>query len=749
MSIQGADAEARTDERGGAPPAAGPAGPAGGGEPAAGILGGPDGGSPARSRRGGVTILSKLLAMLLGVSLLSALVAGWVGYRNGTDSLRTAAYERLVGIRESRAREITRYFEQLRSAVILDSKGVAVQALPAFTEGFEELADGTPAPGDTATVRDYYEQSFVPSLEQRSGNEVDPEALLPRTPQETYLQARYTAASDDWDERLAMDDAGDGSAWSAAHVEYHDYFRESVSQLGVDDALLIDPDGNVVYSAYKGVDLGTNVRTGPYAGGALEQVFDQAVRATSADAMFLADLDRYTPDLGAPTGFAASPVGADGETLGVLVYQIPLDQIDALMTAGGDWAGTGLGETGETYLVGPDRTMRSVARGLLEDPEAFREAVIANGTPEDVADREVAVGGSVLLQPVESVAADRALRGDTGTGVNTDYRGVSTLAAWTPLDIDGVQWALVAEVDTREAFAPVADLTRNLVLSVALLVLLVSLASLVLAQVFLRPVRRLLAGVREVAGGNLDARVDEGGRDEFGELAAAFNDMGRSLRSKAELLEEQQAENERMLLSLMPEDVAQRYREGDEAIADEHADVTVVYADLVGLDDFTRSLGSDEDIGYVNALVRAFDEAAERLGMERVRTLRSGYLASCGLVVPRVDSTRRALEFAREMRAAVDAFDAQHEAGLALRAGIHTGTVTSGLVGEQSMVYDLWGDAVNLAYSLRRATGGPGIFVSGDVYDRLRDAYTFRDVGQVDAEQGRETVWELVEADRD
>ncbi|MFD7021148.1 adenylate/guanylate cyclase domain-containing protein [Promicromonospora sukumoe] len=704
--------------------------------------------APPDRRRAGISILSKLLAMLLGVSLLSALVAGIVGYRNGTDSLRAAAIERMVEVRESRAREIEAYMDGLRHTIILDSRGIAAQAIPELHDAFREL-DAEPVPAsEQAAVREYYEQTFVPELEGRQGGEADVGALLPTSDAAWHLQASYTAADADWDARLATDDAGDGSAWSAAHARYHDFFRETVEQKGYEDILLLDDEGNVVYSAYKGVDLGTNVLTGPHAGGALQDVFEQAERATSVDTMAISDLDRYTPSEGRPTMFAASPVGSGGQTTGVLVYQVPMDEIDGIMTSGGAWEKTGLGRTGETYLVGPDHLMRSVSRGLLEDPEEYRDQVVANGTPRETADRQLAVTGSVLLQPVESYAVDESLRGRSGTGVSTDYRGHETLGAWMPLDIPGLQWVLVAELDTSEAFEPVRDFTRNLLISVAVLVLLVSLASLLLAQVFVRPVRHLVSGVREVAAGNLDARVAATSRDEFGELAGAFNDMARSLRTKADLLDERQGEYERLLHTLMPEAVARRYQDGEETIAESHSDVTVVYAEVVGLDDLTRDMSSDEELETVNLLVRGFDEAAERLGVEKVRTLRSGYLASCGLVVPRVDSARRSVEFVREMQRVVAAFDAQHDAALRLRAGLDTGTVTSGLVGRQNVVYDLWGDAVNLAFSLPRASDRPGVFVSAAVHDRLRDQYSFREAGTVESRTGAEPVWELEEDSR-
>jgi class 3 adenylate cyclase len=109
----------------------------------------------------------------------------------------------------------------------------------------------------------------------------------------------------------------------------------------------------------------------------------------------------------------------------------------------------------------------------------------------------------------------------------------------------------------------------------------------------------------------------------------------------------------------------------------------------------THELASDQLLVIVNKLTRQFDAAAENLGVEQVRTVHDGYLASCGLSVPRLDNIRRTVDFALEMQRTVDRFNAETGRDLRLRSGIDTGTVTSGLVGRSSLAYDMWGSAVS------------------------------------------------------
>jgi class 3 adenylate cyclase len=349
------------------------------------------------------------------------------------------------------------------------------------------------------------------------------------------------------------------------------------------------------------------------------------------------------------------------------------------------------------------------------------------------------------VQPVANEATRRAQRGQVGTIVEEDYLGRRTLTAYAPVDLHGLNWSIIAKIDAREAFAPVLSFTRTLVLWTAVIIFLVSLAAMLLARLFVRPIRRLEAGAQRISSGDYQVALPVESRDEFGDLTTAFNGMSRNLAIKEELLAEQRRENDRLLLSLMPEPVIARYREGEETIAQDHRDVTVIFADLVGIDELTDELSSDELLVNVNRLTRQFDAAAEDLGVEQVRTLHNGYLASCGLSVPRLDNVRRAVDFAIEMQRTVDRFNAETGYDLKLRAGIDTGTVTSGLVGRSTLAYDMWGSAVNLAHQVQSGSPQPGIYVSSAVYDVMRDSRAFTSAGVVTVDDEEQPIWRLTE----
>ncbi|MCU1406303.1 MAG: hypothetical protein JWQ43_2606 [Glaciihabitans sp.] len=701
--------------------------------------------SPPRGRRlPGAGVQTKLLIMLLCVSLLSAGIVGAIGFLNGRDSLREAAFNQLTTIRELRTEEIEATFANIQRGVTLDSRTKdSVDASLDFNLGFEQLRTTDIDAGLEADVLSYYEDTFVPALEQRSGQDFEAEALMPNTDAGRYLQAQYTVNSANFDEAIARDDAGDGSSWSAAHAEHHPYLRGLVEQLGYEDVLLLNTTGDVVYSAYKGVDLGVNILAAPYTDTGLSNAYRDVLRTNTVDALATSDFERYVPSLNVPTAWITSPVGTAGAITGVLAVQIPIETINATMTGNEAWSDQGLGRTGEVYLAGPDETMRSVSRQLVQAPEDYAEAAVSGGTPPDIAERVVAINGTVLVQPVHTIPVQSALVGESGISVSQNYLGVDTLAAYAPLDVDGLQWVIVASLDTDEAFAPVTEFTRVLALSTAAIVFLVTLLSLLLAQVFTRPIGRLVSAVNRVTAGERDVQVETGSRDEFDHLGATFNDMSRSLQVKADLLDEQLAENERLLLTLMPQTVADRYRQGDETIAADHADVTVIYGDIVGFDEYAADVASDTALALLNAIVTSFDEAALRLGIEPVRTTKQGYLASCGLLVPRTDSARRSVDFAIEMERILERIGSQRGVALSLRAGIDSGTVTSGLIGRSTVVYDMWGEAVSLAYRLQGGGAGSGVFVTQRVVDRLPDTVGSSLSSTVDTKQGSQAVWKI------
>ena len=627
-----------------------------------------------------ISIQSKLLVMLLVTSILSAAVVGSIGYQSGRSSLRAAVFDRLTEIRASQSRQLESKYQDLQDSLIVYTRGATTtEAIEAFTAGFDQLNDCDDQPGAMAVDRRLLQQP-VRKVRSRSrpATASTSTRCCRRRMRRNTCRRTTPLPFDDWDKAIRFDDARDGSAWSAANARFNDFFREIVLRFEFEDALLLDTRGNVVYTAYKGVDLGTNILTGPYREGGLRDAYQKAMASNAVDYVGVTDFGDYQP-ADEPTAWMVSPVGPQGRVEGVLALQFPISKINRLMTADRQWEAAGMGKTGETFLVGPDGLMRSDSRLFLENPEEFKRDVVDAGTPPErcrgfdpPGRHHAGAAGGDRGDPAGPARPER----HHDRGRLPRPRDAAGVRAGKPA---GLNWSIIAKIDTAEAFAPVAAFTRTLVLSTAVIIFVVCLAAMLLARLFVRPIRRLEAGAQQISSGDYHVTLPVQSRDEFGDLTVAFNDMSRNLAIKEELLAEQRRENDRLLLSLMPEPVVQRYREGEETIAQDHQNVTVIFADIVGLDELAAELSSDELLAIVNKLTRQFDAAAENLGVEQVRTLHNGYLASCGMSVPRLDNVRRTVDFAIEMQRIVDRFNTETGNDLKLRAGIDTGTVTSGL----------------------------------------------------------------------
>jgi class 3 adenylate cyclase len=350
----------------------------------------------------------------------------------------------------------------------------------------------------------------------------------------------------------------------------------------------------------------------------------------------------------------------------------------------------------------------------------------------------------VLHQRIDTRATRAALAGVEGTGEIIGYRGVPTLASWGPLAISGVKWALVAKIDSAEAFAPIDRLRRDLMVVGGLTLLVVAATAAWLARALLGPLRELTAGVKRFAAGDYGASVPVRTEDEIGQLCSAFNSMVEDLRQKNTEIQNKNRENEELLLNVLPAPIANRLRSGEDRIADGFAEVTVAFADLVGFTELTSGMPPQDVVTMLNGLFTRFDGAAHDLGIEKIKTVGDAYMAVCGLPVPVDNHAERMVRMAIRMVHITREHALEHNASLKLRVGINTGPVVAGVIGKSKYIYDLWGDTVNLA-SRMEAGGLPDfIQVTRPVYDQLKDLFVFEPRGAIDVKgKGKVEAWLL------
>jgi class 3 adenylate cyclase len=337
-----------------------------------------------------------------------------------------------------------------------------------------------------------------------------------------------------------------------------------------------------------------------------------------------------------------------------------------------------------------------------------------------------------------------ALFGKQGTQVIDDYRHTPVLSSYSPLDIDGLRWVILAEMDVSEAYASIYSFEKRIVIGATLIIALITVVAMWLTAIFVRPIKKLIASARLVGDGESDAVVKSGSEDEFGDLAKSFNQTIGRLRAETQLIQQKNRENEPLVLNIFSPAIAKRLKQGDRVIADQISHVSVLFSDLHGFTKLSQTMSAPEVIDLLDELVTAFDEMTEKYGLEKIKTIGDGYMAVCGLSMPRLDHDKRTVDFALEMLAFVHRFNYEKGWDLDVEIGINSGDVVAGVIGKNKLLYDVWGETVNIANRLKSACPPGSIFVSEDIYDRLHDLYDLEFVGEIQ-ESGKEKLvaWKI------
>ncbi len=401
-----------------------------------------------------------------------------------------------------------------------------------------------------------------------AGVDLDAADLVPSSAAGRYLQQQYIADNPNgFDERDRLDDAGDGSGYSAAHAEHHPLLRALMENAGMSDLLLVDADsGDVVYSTKKRIDLGTNGFNGPYSvdvdgqPAGLGAVIDRLSSVAVGDAV-ISDSVFYVPTAGDPVFFLAAAVRSGSDVIGAVVTEVPVEALTALMTANQDWELLGLGDTGESYIVGPDQTLRSNSRAWFEDPDDYLRRHLDRYGDQDATDLIETVGSPVLLQPVDNAAVTAALEGDEFIGTVTNYLGTETLAASGPAQVDGVDWAVVVEFDESESDSALDCLLRGILLVLAILLPTIAVVGVFLARILTRPAERLVKSAARIADGDLDTDVEDLGRNELGDLGRQLEGVARQLESGEQAIVDEEQHINDMLIALLPARLVDRVRQ--------------------------------------------------------------------------------------------------------------------------------------------------------------------------------------------
>ncbi|MDX1982160.1 MAG: HAMP domain-containing protein [Bryobacteraceae bacterium] len=465
---------------------------------------------------------SKLQAAFVLLGLAAIGVTGWEAWAGAESALRAATYDRLAAVRETKSRQIERYFQDVSShttALAADESTIA--ALESFAAGWKEL-DGS---GRPAELRAYYE-SRIGARMREAGD--DAGAWFPADGRQQTLQFHYLAANphEVGAKDLLLSAPGAG-LYGRTHERYHPTLHRYQSAFGFYDIFLIDAGGRILYTVMKEIDLGADLSAEPYRSTGLGRAYRRAAALANSESSVIEDYTPYPASYFAPALFVAAPVFRAGARIGVLAIQISVNEVNRVMTGDGNWSKEGLGATGQSYIVGGDGRLRSDVRIELEHPDEYLAQLGRWGVSKRDVDRIRRYRTAILNLPVSAELATRSR--EDGTEAGTDFLGVPVLRSHRPLIVPGVQWSVIVEIEAQEALGPVRGLRRRVLVMGLLIAAGFFLAATLLANSVTRPVLALAEAARRLGGRDFGARIEVESQDEIGELAASFNRMAEDL----------------------------------------------------------------------------------------------------------------------------------------------------------------------------------------------------------------------------
>ena len=457
-------------------------------------------------------VWKKLVTAFLLVGLVPMTVISIDALMTSDNTITEQVSNQLSSVRTLKANEVQRYFERVRKQMhTLTVNPVVVDAAAKLAQAYKEFINDSNLSSAALSRRKesvigYYETQFGEQFRSINNSNADLKSMHSGLDDTSWaLQYEYISNnSNALGEKHLLTDTGDGSTYSQVHKALHPMLRDFLETFGYYDIFLADPEtGDIIYSVFKELDYTTSLIDGPYAQTSIGTAFRDALNINESGQAALADFKTYLPSYNAPASFIAAPVFNNGKRSAILIFQMPIEDINAIMGER-----SGMGETGESYLVGGDFLMRSDS--FLE-PE-FHNVVSSFKNPDKGSARTTAV--------------EKALAGNTGSEIITDYNGNPVLSAYMPLDLGGFTWAVLAEQDVAEAFAPAYSLRNKIIAVGVVCALLVAGLAYMFAMRLSDPITRVMNAISATAEtGAFNHLVKYQNKDEIGRMAQAFDQL--------------------------------------------------------------------------------------------------------------------------------------------------------------------------------------------------------------------------------
>ncbi|MEM8811051.1 MAG: methyl-accepting chemotaxis protein [Pseudomonadota bacterium] len=401
-----------------------------------------------------VLVVCAAATLGIGVSL--------IGYQMASDLATRNIQERLDSVARSQTARIKDYFGSIEKDLhVLATDPAIIDATHAFSDAWQSMNAAGADPTKTLQA-----------------------AYITENPHPTGQKDELNRAAAD-------------NRYNELHGKYHPWLRGLLRKHGYYDVFIFDVAGNLIYTVFKELDYATNLNTGEWRDTDLGNAFRAALNNGRAGSTSFFDFKPYAPSHDAPASFMSTPILDASKTIGVLVYQMPIDGINAVMNVDG-----ALGSNGEAVLVGADK--------MLRNDSPFSEA------------------NDILKTRFEHPSVDEALAGTASSGESDNYRsGVFKIAA-EPLELAGTNLSVVALMNSREAYAPVVSMRIMFILVTLIGLAVTAAAAFLFSRTITQPLHLLSDSMTGLASGRTDVELTGADRpDEIGDMTrsvAVFRD---------------------------------------------------------------------------------------------------------------------------------------------------------------------------------------------------------------------------------
>jgi len=417
---------------------------------------------------------TKITIVVLVGLLMLALVNTTLSVVEVSDALEDAEMSKLEAVETSKQGEVTEYLNYLKGLLTsLAAQEGTKEAFDGFEKGFYTLEQEIDlnVPLIKLKLKSNFQNEYlnsvnydVPNAQQRKS--ID--SYLPKN--NNALIAQYIFITDNKSKLGSKNELTYNpkynSTYMNTHKKYHPSFDKFLNAYGLYDIFMVDLKGNIIYTDFKEKDFATNLNNGVYSNTGIAKAYKKALNKNEGEVSF-DDFKPYEPSYNSAAAFLATPIFIDGTKKGIMIFQMPVDQINKIMQFGGHYEEAGMGKSGEVYLVGEDYTMRSNSRFQKD----IKDPVVQK------------LGTTIGIFKVETDSVKEALDGKHGSWIIKDYRGINVLSSYNYIDVYGeTRWAVVSEIDEDEALEPAHHLRDIMIISSLIVFIIINVLSMLFVK---------------------------------------------------------------------------------------------------------------------------------------------------------------------------------------------------------------------------------------------------------------------------